>query len=134
MHIVNQAKHYLENVALMGVVYAQTEETGSINLTPQGDNFDQLANLTFGNLLSAAVQAILVVAAVVAFFFLIIGGIKWITSGGDKGQVESARNTVTAALIGLLIVFATFAIIKLIAFFFGVDILNLELAEITGLQ
>jgi hypothetical protein len=69
----------------------------------------------------------LVIAALVFFFMLIFGGIKYITSGGDKAQTESARGTITAALIGLVIVFSAWAIITLINAFFGIDILELEI-------
>jgi len=55
---------------------------------------------------------------------LVIGGIKWIASGGDKAQTESARNQITAALVGLVIVFAAWAILALIKVFFGIDILT----------
>ena len=57
---------------------------------------------------------VLVIAAIVFFFILVMGGVRWITSGGDKGKTEAARNQITAALVGLVIVFAAWAIIQLI--------------------
>ena len=72
----------------------------------------------------------LVVAAIVFFFILVIGGIKWIASGGDKAQTEGARNQITAALVGLVIVFAAWAILALIKTFFGVDIFSLTIPTI----
>ena len=53
---------------------------------------------------------------------LILGGIKWITSGGDRGKVESARGQITAGFIGLVIVFAAWAILNIIENFFGVNL------------
>ena len=53
---------------------------------------------------------------------LVIGGVRWITSGGDKAQTESARNQITAAIIGLIVVFAAWAVANLIELFFGVDL------------
>jgi hypothetical protein len=58
---------------------------------------------------------LLIIGALVAIIFLIWGGIKWITSGGDKAKVESARNTIIGAIIGLIVVFASFLIINLVA-------------------
>ena len=75
-------------------------------------------------LIGAAIQVALVISALLTFFFLIIGGIQWITSGGDKAAYEGARNRITAALIGLAIVAAAYAFMKLIGFFFGIDILT----------
>ena len=97
----------------------------TINLNPPtGSGFENLTALSISTLVSAAIQIILIVAAIIFFFILVLGGIKWITSGGDKGQTEAARNQITAALVGLVIVFAAWAIIQLIQTFFHVQILG----------
>lgn len=83
-----------------------------------------------GSLVGGAVGLIIIVALIITFFFLIIGGIKWITSGGDKGQVEEARNQITNALIGLAIVVGAWAIMKMIGFFFGIDPFNLTIPTV----
>ena len=67
-----------------------------------------------GNLIRQVVTLVFVLAAALTFFYLIAGAIAWITSGGDKGKVEEARNKITAAVIGLLILAATWAIFVLI--------------------
>lgn len=77
-----------------------------------------------GKLLSALISLIFVVAAIIFFFMLVIGGIQWMLSGGDKQATESARGRITAALIGLIIVFAAWAITKLIEQFLGITILG----------
>ena len=78
----------------------------------------------FGNLISAGVQVAIIVAAILTFAYLIWGGIQWITSGGDKAAYEAARGRITAALVGLAIVAAAWALMQLIGFFFGVNILG----------
>ena len=98
------------------------EET--IDIRPKGEEFGKLGELTVPNIVSAAIRLILVIAALVAFVFLIIGGIRWITAGGDKDKTAKAQQTLTAALVGLVIVFASWAIIKLIETFFGIQILT----------
>lgn len=45
-------------------------------------------------------------------------------SEGDQKNVEAARNQITNALIGLAIVFAAFAIMKLIETIFGISLLG----------
>ena len=72
----------------------------------------------------AVISFILVVAFVAAFIFLLIGGLRWITAGGDEKAVASARNMITAALIGLVIVLVAYAIIRLVEIFFGVSIIT----------
>ncbi len=97
-----------------------------INLKP-GGQFSGLGNLTIGGIVSGLIRGVLVIAAIVFFFILVIGGIKWIASGGDKAQTEGARNQITAALVGLVIVFAAWAIVQLINTFFGINIFELSI-------
>ncbi len=75
-------------------------------------------------IIQAVIRFILVVAFVLAFIFLLIGGIRWIIAGGDEKAVAGARNTITAALIGLVIVLVAFALIRLVEIFFGVSIIS----------
>lgn len=79
-------------------------------------------NITVTQIVSAALLLIFVLAAVVFFFMLVIGGVRWITSGGDKAQTEAARGQITAAIIGLIIVFAAWAVTNLLEIFFGLDL------------
>lgn len=74
-----------------------------------------------GQLISGAIGAILVIATLAAFLYLILGGFQWITSGGDKAAVEAAQKRIQAAIIGLFIVFAAWAIMLIIGQFFGID-------------
>ncbi|MBI2032062.1 MAG: hypothetical protein HYT09_00275 [Candidatus Levybacteria bacterium] len=63
---------------------------------------------------------LLLFAGVGALFFLILGGYKFITSGGDAKSAEGARKTITYAIIGLLLILLSFFIINSIAYFTGV--------------
>jgi TRAP-type C4-dicarboxylate transport system permease small subunit len=103
----------------------------TISLTPAPDSgFSKLGTLTIPSLISGVIRLVIVVAAIIFFFVLVIGGIRWIASGGDKQQTENARNQITAALVGLVIVFAAWAILALIKVFFGVDIFTLTIPTV----
>ena len=95
-----------------------------IDLAPTSAEFSNLGGLSIEQIIGGFVNLILIVAAVIFFFILVIGGIRWITSGGDKANTEAARNQITAALVGLVIVFAAWAIIQLIQTFFGITIIG----------
>lgn len=101
-----------------------------IDLQKNLGEFSKLGDLTVPAIVSGLIKMALVIAAIVFFFILVIGGIKWIASGGDKAQTETARNQITAALVGLVIVFAAWAIIALIQTFFGINIFQLTLPEV----
>lgn len=73
------------------------------------------------------VGTLLIIAALLAFLYLILGGIKWITSGGDKAGMEEARNKITHAIVGLIIVGAAWAIMILVQNFLGVTIIGGQL-------
>lgn len=111
----------------MGNLLAQD----TINLKPtSGTDFAALGGLTVPGIISALIRFTVVVAAIVFFFILVIGGIRWIASGGDKAQTEAARNQITAALVGLVIVFAAWAIVALINTFFHIDIFSLAIPSV----
>jgi hypothetical protein len=78
----------------------------------------------FGRLINAVLSFVMVIAALLVFLYLIWGGIEWITSGGDKGKTESARNKITSAVIGLIVVAASYAILTLALNFLGFSDLN----------
>ena len=84
-----------------------------------------LGNSDFGAILGPLITFVFVIAVILALGFLIYGGIRWITSGGDKAGVETARNTIIAAIIGLLIVVLSYFIINsLVLPFLGIGHLS----------
>lgn len=66
-----------------------------------------------------------IVGALVFLFILIIGAIQWMASGGDKAAVEAARGKITNAIIGIIILFALFAILGIVGRFLGIEALQL---------
>ena len=78
-------------------------------------------------LLPNLIGLFLVIGVIIFFFYMLIGAIQWISSGGDKGRVEGARGKITNAIIGLIVLLSTFAIITLIEGFFGINILTLDI-------
>jgi cytochrome bd-type quinol oxidase subunit 2 len=44
------------------------------------------------------------VVGVISVIMIIIGGLKYITSGGESGNVTTAKNTILYAIIGLVVV------------------------------
>lgn len=94
----------------------------SVNLCAeqQGFNIAFLCGTTLGGLIKTTLNTVLFVAFVIALVFLIIGGIRWIMSAGDKEGAGKARETVTSALIGLAIVIGSWILINIVLTFFGI--------------
>lgn len=74
----------------------------------------------FGN----TVTAILGLAGIALFLMLLVGGFKFITSGGDPKGVEAAKKTLTYAVGGLVLVASAYLILLFIAEFTDAPILN----------
>lgn len=115
-------KNKIEMAALVAPIYA----ADGVNLMPKGSEWSGVTGLTINSIISGAITLVLVVVSLVFFFILVTGGLRWVTSGGDEKKVGEARAQITNALIGLAIVFASWAIMKLIGTLFGVDIFNLK--------
>ncbi len=62
---------------------------------------------------------IMVVAILLVLFQLVSAGIEWITSGGEKGKTEGARNKIVAAIVGIIILSSTYALAQLLVYILG---------------
>lgn len=110
---------------LIQKVYAQTLEDPKVVINaPNNVKITEL-----GALISAIVSALLVISALLAFLYLVLGGIGWITSGGDKAGMEAARNKITQAIVGLIIVAAAYAIMMLVSSFLGISLSSLDIQK-----
>jgi hypothetical protein len=118
--MIKQIKNKIQFAAIAAPIYAAE----SLQLTGKSDTFKNLEGLTVNGMVSGAISLVLIVVSLIFFFILVVGGLKWITSGGDEKKVAAARAQITNALIGLVIVFAAWAIMKLIGSVFGITLIG----------
>jgi hypothetical protein len=59
---------------------------------------------TISDIVTLVVNIFSIIVGIVAVIMIIWGGFKYITSGGDSGNITSAKNTIIYAIIGLVIV------------------------------
>lgn len=62
--------------------------------------FEQVANI------------MLAVIGAVAVIMLIVGGFRYVVSGGDSSSVETAKNTILYAIVGLVVAFLAYAAVN----------------------
>ncbi len=70
-------------------------------------------NIGTGDIETAAtsiIGTILTLLGLVALVIVLIGGFKWMTSGGNEEKVGEAKKLLGAGIIGLIIIFAAWAI------------------------
>lgn len=74
--------------------------------------------------------SLLAPAAGIAFFIMFLwGGFQFVTSGGDPKAAGAARSTLTYAVIGVILVVASWLILQLIKSFTGVDVTTVKIPK-----
>ncbi len=77
------------------------------------------------NYLGTFWQVAYTIAGIAVLIYFVVGAISWLTAGGDEERVEKAQKTISNAFIGLVILAASFPIIKIIEIVFGINILEI---------
>jgi hypothetical protein len=77
-----------------------------------------------GTILSTVVTTLTVVGGLAFVIFFTLGGLKWLTAGGDKTKVSEAQTQMTQGVIGLVAIVAGLFIVGIIGGVLGIDYLN----------
>lgn len=68
------------------------------------------SDASVGGIIATIIRAVLGLLAAIFMVLMITAGFKWMTAAGNESQVEKAQETIKAALIGLVVVLAAYAI------------------------
>ena len=79
--------------------------------------------VVFSNTLNIAVA----LAGIVLFIMLIIGGLGYLTSTGDPEKVKKSGAILTWAIVGFVLLIASWFILKLLSQFTGIDLTQFEI-------
>lgn len=82
--------------------------------TPNTDCTTKAGVSDFQDTLANIINIISIIVGVVAVIMIIVGGFKYITSGGEAEKVKGAKNTILYGLIGLLIVALAQILVKFV--------------------
>ncbi len=74
----------------------------------------QNANKKTNDFIQNIVSVLLMVLGIICVIVIIIGGIRYTTSGGDSGQVAAAKNTILYAVVGLIVAILAYAIVNFV--------------------
>ncbi len=83
-----------------------------------------------GLLLGNIIGGMMIVAFVLAMIFILTGAFHWITSGGDKANLEAARNKIIHSIVGLIVLASVWAITTIVSQFLGISFPNLKIPSI----
>lgn len=128
--MINKIKLLVLSVLAMSLFVAPVAVSAATTSTDIQNGLCSGADLKFGstscsasqadeskqlnNLISKIINIVSVIVAVVAVVMIIVGGFKYITSGGDSSNVTGAKNTILYAIIGLVIVALAQFIVKFV--------------------
>lgn len=90
---------------------------------PQGSEIGD-ATSSLEKLISNVLVVLTVVAGISFALYFLLGGLNWITAGGDKGKIDKAKGMMTNGAIGLVVIAVSYAISWIVGKALGIDILN----------
>ena len=81
-------------------------------------------NERFTDIIGTILDIVMVVGALMLLLYLLWGALSWITSAGDKTKTEEARNRMTSAIIGIIILSSAVALFMFVQQILGICILD----------
>jgi len=99
--------------------FAQTVEWSGVCVSGASDDVATIQGLEC--LIANLFTVIITLIGLAAFVMLIVGSVRWLMSGGNSSALDKARNTMTYAIIGIVVALSAFIALNLIAGFTGVD-------------
>ena len=91
-------------------VVAQVPEVTNAEFTNISSEFNLGTNTDLKHVIINIVKILLGFLGLIAVLIVLYGGFQWMTAAGNEEKVSSARATLTAGLIGLIIILAAYAI------------------------
>lgn len=113
-------------VMVPALAHAQSDPNALANKASCGADFNIDPNATctaddngvatdkVNKIIRLVINIFSLVVGVVSVIMIIIGGLKYITSGGDSGNVTGAKNTILYAIIGLVVVALAQIVVKFV--------------------
>jgi hypothetical protein len=86
-----------------------TENPSGADCSGSGD-----ATAKINDLIRQIVNILSVIVGIAAVIMIIVGGFRYITSGGNDASVTSAKNTILYAIIGLIVVALSQLIVRFV--------------------
>jgi len=85
----------------------------AVGAAPNACN-DAATNQTLQDIIDTAVNVLSLLVGLISVVFVLIGGFRYITSGGDAGKINSAKTTIIYAMLGLAIVAVAQVIVRIV--------------------
>lgn len=74
------------------------------------------------NIFRLVIASVISLAGLASLVMLVVGGIQYLSAGGDKEAAQRASRTLTYAIGGLLLLLSSWLILNLLTSFLGIDV------------
>ncbi len=96
--------------SLLSPVFAQSDATFGLGRTAGAAGLKEIGGGDVPTLVGNVIGTALSMIGVLFFILMVYGGFLWMTARGNEEQTKKAFNTITAAVVGIIIVMASYAI------------------------
>lgn len=106
------AKFFLSPIFVMAILFATKieEANAQIGITIK----NPITASDFAKIVENTLLWLLSVAGVITIFMLVVGGIMYMTAGGDEQKVATAKKVITWTIIGLGLILISYSIIAVL--------------------
>jgi hypothetical protein len=80
----------------------------------QGDAASLFGDGGQGGIFRTITNVMLFIIGAVSVIMLIIGGLRYVVSGGDSTAVQNAKNTILYAIVGIIVAILAFAVVNFV--------------------
>jgi hypothetical protein len=74
----------------------------------------QKSQMSLGDSIKLIINVLLFLIGAASVIMIILGGIRYVVSGGDSTQITGAKNTIMYAVIGLVVALLAYAIVNFV--------------------
>lgn len=76
------------------------------------------------SLISNILVVFTLVSGIAFALYFLLGGLNWITAGGDKGKIDKAKGMMTNGAVGIIVVTVSYSIVWIVGEALGLNILE----------
>ena len=114
--IINFLSRSAAAISVFSMASAQAFAVGTISEGVDSARGDSQPGTLFGNagVFSTISNVLLFIVGAVAVIMILIGGLRYVVSGGDSTQVQNAKNTILYALVGVIVAILAYAAVNFV--------------------
>jgi len=106
-------------------VLAAIEPIRNDAVPPNLTNYEEAkSGVTFAYYLVFMWRSLIFIGGLLVIVYFIMGAFEWITAQGEAGKISAARNKMTGAITGFIVLAAMFVILEFLGSLFGFNLLN----------